>query len=144
MDRSTPGFPVLHCLMEVAQILSIESVRSSNHLIICCPLHLPSISFAASGSFPICQAYRGFFFFFLFLKKCTKIFFFSQKCKIRYGCKSFVGYCYQNLLIPSFYHLLIQHYFLGACLLCDRDRFRLWEHNSEGEERKRKINPSLL
>ena len=32
--------PSLHCLLEFAQILSIESVMPSNHLILCCPLLL--------------------------------------------------------------------------------------------------------
>ena len=36
MDCSTPGFPVLHQLPELAQ-------TPSNHLILCCPLLLPSI-----------------------------------------------------------------------------------------------------
>ena len=35
--------PVLHYLLEFAQPMSIESVMSSNHLILCCPLLLPSI-----------------------------------------------------------------------------------------------------
>ena len=44
MDYSTPGFSVHHHLQELAQILSIKSVMSSNHLILCCPLLLlPSI-----------------------------------------------------------------------------------------------------
>ena len=48
MNRSTPGFAVHHQLPELAQTLSstpvIESVRPSNHLILCCPLLLlPSI-----------------------------------------------------------------------------------------------------
>ena len=39
-----PGFPVLHCLLECVQILSIELVMPSNHLILCRPLLLlPSI-----------------------------------------------------------------------------------------------------
>ena len=38
MDCSTPGLPVHH------QLMSIESVMPSNHLILCCPLlSLPSI-----------------------------------------------------------------------------------------------------
>ena len=42
VDRSRPGFPVLHCLPELAQ--TIESVMPSNHLILCRPcLLLPSI-----------------------------------------------------------------------------------------------------
>ena len=42
---STPGFPVLHQLLELAQkLMSIQSVIPSSHLILCCPLLLlPSI-----------------------------------------------------------------------------------------------------
>ena len=44
MDCSTPGFPVLHHLLEFAQFMSIESIMLSNCLILCCPLLLlPSI-----------------------------------------------------------------------------------------------------
>ena len=32
MDCSTPGFPVLHYLLDFAQIMSIESMMPSNHL----------------------------------------------------------------------------------------------------------------
>ena len=39
-----PGFPVLHNLLEFAQLMSIEMMMSSNYLILCCPLFfLPSI-----------------------------------------------------------------------------------------------------
>ena len=41
MDCSTPGLPVLHSLLEFAQLISIESVVPSNHLILCHPLLLP-------------------------------------------------------------------------------------------------------
>ena len=44
MDCSTPGLPVHHQLPEFTQLMSIESVMPSNHLILCCPfLLLPSI-----------------------------------------------------------------------------------------------------
>ena len=44
MDCSTPGFPVHHQLLELAQIMSIETVMPSNHLILCRPLLLlPSV-----------------------------------------------------------------------------------------------------
>ena len=44
MNCSTPGFPVLHHLPELARLMSIESVMPSNHLILCHPLLLlPSI-----------------------------------------------------------------------------------------------------
>ena len=37
VDCSTPGFPVHHQLSELAQLMSIESVMSSNHLILLLP-----------------------------------------------------------------------------------------------------------
>ena len=40
MDCSMPGFPVLHCLLEFAQIMPTELVMLSNHTILCCPLLL--------------------------------------------------------------------------------------------------------
>ena len=44
MDCSTPGFPVHHQLLELAQLTSIKLVMPSNHLIFCRPLLLlPSI-----------------------------------------------------------------------------------------------------
>ena len=44
MDCSTPGFSVLHHLLELLKFISIELVMPSNHLVLCCPLLLlPSI-----------------------------------------------------------------------------------------------------
>ena len=43
MNRSMPGFPVHHQLLEFTQTKSIESVMQSSHLILCRPLLLPSI-----------------------------------------------------------------------------------------------------
>ena len=40
MDCSTPGFPVHYQLPELTQLMSIESVMPSNHLIVCRPLLL--------------------------------------------------------------------------------------------------------
>ena len=40
MNRSTPGFPVHHQLLEFTQTMSIESVMPSNHFILCRPLLL--------------------------------------------------------------------------------------------------------
>ena len=42
MDCSTPGFPVFHHLLELAQIMSIESVMPFSHLI----FHLPLLFLA--------------------------------------------------------------------------------------------------
>ena len=40
VDCSTPGFPLLHCLLESAQTHVVESMMPSNHLILCHPLRL--------------------------------------------------------------------------------------------------------
>ena len=45
MDYNMPGFPVPHHLPEFAQLMSIESVMSSNHLILCRPLLLLPLIF---------------------------------------------------------------------------------------------------
>ena len=43
MNCSLPGCPVTHYLLEFAQLMSIELLMPSNHLILCCPLlPLPS------------------------------------------------------------------------------------------------------
>ena len=45
MDCSTPGFPALHYLPRLAQLMSIELVMPSNHFILCHHLLLlPSVS----------------------------------------------------------------------------------------------------
>ena len=41
MDCSTPGFPVLHHLLGLLKLMSIESVMPPSHLILCHPLLLP-------------------------------------------------------------------------------------------------------
>ena len=43
MDCSVPGFPVLHISRSLLRFMSIESMMSSNHLILYQPLLLPSI-----------------------------------------------------------------------------------------------------
>ena len=53
MNCSIPGFSVLHYLSEFAQIMFIESVILSNHLILCHPLLLlPSV-------FPVSQLFTS-------------------------------------------------------------------------------------
>ena len=62
MDCSTPGLPVLHHLLELLKLMSIEFVMPSNHLVLCCLLlHLSSI-FLASGSFLMALHIRNFSF----------------------------------------------------------------------------------
>ena len=55
MDCSTPGFAVQHRLPELFNLMSIELVMPSNHLIFCHPLFLLPSIFPASGSFPMSQ-----------------------------------------------------------------------------------------
>ena len=45
MDCSMPDFPVLHHLLELLKLMSIELVMPSNHLILCGPLLLQSSIF---------------------------------------------------------------------------------------------------
>ena len=52
MDCSTAGFPVLHCLLEFVQLLSLESVMPSNHLILCFPLPILPWILVSIRSFP--------------------------------------------------------------------------------------------
>ena len=65
-DCSTPGFPVLHHLQSLLKLMSIESVMTSNHRILChslllLPLIFPSISFFSNESaLHIRQKYWGF------------------------------------------------------------------------------------
>ena len=42
-DCSMLGSPVPHQLMELIKLMSFESMMPSNHLILCCPLLLPSV-----------------------------------------------------------------------------------------------------
>ena len=50
---STPSFPVLQHLLSLLKLMSIVSVTSSHHLVLCCPLLLlpPCLSLPASGLF---------------------------------------------------------------------------------------------
>ena len=43
MDCSTPGFRVFTTSWSLLKLMSVESVMPSNHLVLCCPLLLPSI-----------------------------------------------------------------------------------------------------
>ena len=56
MNCSTPGLPVHHQLRSLPKPMSIESVMSSNHLILCHPFSCPQ-SFPALGSFPMSQLF---------------------------------------------------------------------------------------
>ena len=53
MNCNTTGFPVLHYLLEFAQLMSIESLMPSNHPTSVAPFSSCSQSFPASGSLPL-------------------------------------------------------------------------------------------
>ena len=57
MNRSMPGLPVHHHLLEFTQTHAIESVMPSSHLILCRPLLLLPQSLPASKSFPTSQLF---------------------------------------------------------------------------------------
>ena len=50
-NRSTPGLPVHHQLLELTQTMSIELVMASNHTILCHPLLLPPSIFLSISVF---------------------------------------------------------------------------------------------
>ena len=52
MHCSTPGFPVLHYLLEFAKLISFESMVPSNYFILCHPLLLLSSIFLSIRVFP--------------------------------------------------------------------------------------------
>ena len=52
VDCSTPGFSVLHCLLQFAQTHSIQSVMPSNHLFLHHPLLLLPSIFPSIRAFP--------------------------------------------------------------------------------------------
>ena len=54
-DCSTPGFLSMINSQSLLRLTSIEAVMPSNHLILCCPLLLPLLSFPTPGSFPMYQ-----------------------------------------------------------------------------------------
>ena len=55
-DCSTPGLPVHHQPQSFHKLMSIESMMSSNHIILSSPSP-PTLSFPASGSFPMSQLF---------------------------------------------------------------------------------------
>ena len=58
MDRSTPGFTVHHQLQSLLELMYIKSVMPSNHLILCCHLHL-LLSIPESGTFQMSQFFAS-------------------------------------------------------------------------------------
>ena len=59
MDWSMPGSPVLHYLLSLLKLMSIESVMPSNHLASVVPFSSRLKSFPASGSFPMSRLFTS-------------------------------------------------------------------------------------
>ena len=57
IEYSLPGFPGLHYLLEFAKLMFIESMISSNRLILCHPSYPQS--FLESGSFPMSSSFTS-------------------------------------------------------------------------------------
>ena len=57
-NSSMSGLPVHHQLLELLKLMSIESVIPSIHLLLFCPLHLPSI-FPSIRVFPMSQLFTS-------------------------------------------------------------------------------------
>ena len=59
MECRRPGLPVHHQLLEFTQLMSVELVMPSNHLILCCLLLSCLQSFPASGSLSMSQFFTS-------------------------------------------------------------------------------------
>ena len=59
MDCSTSGLPVHHQLRSLLKLMSIDSVMSSNHLILCHPLRLSPSIFPNIRFFPMSQFFAS-------------------------------------------------------------------------------------
>ena len=59
MDCSTPGFPVYHQLLELAQTHVHQTVMSSNHFMLCHLLLLPPSIFPSIRSFQMSQFFAS-------------------------------------------------------------------------------------
>ena len=109
MDSSMPGFPVLHCLLEFAQLLFFESVMPSNHLFLCSPLlFLPSI-FSSSRVFPNESA---------LCIRWTKYWRFSISSSNEYSCLiSFRIFWFDLLALQGALKNRLQYHILKASIL---------------------------
>ena len=58
MNCNVPGFPVFYYLPRWLKLVSIELVMPSNHLILCCPLLLPS-TFPRIRAFPMSRLFTS-------------------------------------------------------------------------------------
>ena len=59
MDCSKPGYLSITNSQSLLKLMSIELVRPSNHLVLCCPLLLPSSIFPSFRVFPMSQLFAS-------------------------------------------------------------------------------------
>ena len=111
MDCSTPGFPVLHCLMGLLTLMSTESRMPSNHLILCHPLLLlPPI-------FPSIRVFSNESSLHIRWPKCCSLNF-SISPSSEYSGLIFFGIDWLDLLaVQGTLKSLLQHHSLKALIL---------------------------
>ena len=118
MDCSIAGFPVLHCLLEFVQLLSLESVMPSNHLILCFPLFLPPSIF---------PSIRLFSYEWGLHIQWPKYWSFSISPSNEYsGLNFFRIDSFDLLAIPGTLKSLLQHHSLKASILRHLAFFMVW------------------
>ena len=110
MDCSTPGFPVVHHLLEFAQT-HVHSVMPSNHLVLCRPLHLlPSI-------FPIVRVFPNESAFCIRWPKCWSFRFSISPSNEYSGLISFRIDRLNLLVVQGTLKSLLQHHSSKASIL---------------------------
>ena len=110
-DCSTPGLPVHHQLLEFTQIMSIESVMPSNHLILCRHFLLPPSIFPSIRVFSNESVLR------IKWPKCWSISFNISLTNEDSGLISFRVYWLDLLAVQGTLKSLLQHHSLQTSIL---------------------------
>ena len=119
MDCSTPGLPVHHQLPESTQLISIESVMPSNHLILCGLLLLPSSVFPSIRVFSNESAFCSRW------PKCWSFSFNISPSNEHLGLISFRMDWFDLLAVQWTFKSLLQHHSSKASILWSSDFFRV-------------------
>ena len=109
IDGSTPGFPVLHHLPELAQTHSTELVMPANDLILCHPLLLPSI-------FPSIRIFSNESVLHIRWPKYWSFNFSISPCSVYSGFYSFRIDQFDFLAVQGTLKSLLQHHSLKASI----------------------------
>ena len=108
MDCSTPGFPILHHILEFAQT-HVHWVMPSNHLILCCPRLLPSI-------FPSIRVFSNESLLIRWPNYCSFSFSISPSNEYS-GLISFRMDCFDLIAVQGTLKSLLQHHSSKASIL---------------------------